>query len=490
MNGFWLLFRREIERRWTLLLAPILIGLIVAVLPWFDVWHGAKPGDVRGVAGFVAAFLWAIALAVGMGLIAWPGDLRARRLSFDFRLPARGGTIWAARVAAGLVLTMAGSGIILLIPSLFGIELKATVESLSWMSTGIQGLPYWSPAQFVALLVAAIVILYLAVQVLAISLAGNRLMSVVAVVAILVAVLASWLAWEHLSSWFAVVGQRRLAVLSITLAIVGLAASLAWQALRGRSESDRSQRKLLPALVIASLAIIGCAQGYASWYLHPSPSALHKAVPARDHDYAIWGFVAAKGKPAQHELGHGWTLLEGVAWGRPGLLFAFAKSNDLGRTVRLGPSVGPWVAYPRAALSADGTRLAWPVATRDANGIETALYTLDAARRNAMPHRALVALPRIDFPWALSPDGRRIVSLSYRGKTERLLYDDVDSGKLLKSFPIHDVIVNSLKFTGPNQLTAIGWTKDELQARFKKHPFTIDLRDGSIHAAEPATSAQ
>ncbi len=481
MTGFWLLFRREIERRWTLLLACVLIGLIVAVLPWFEVWRAAKPGDIRGVGAFVAALLWALALAIGLGVADWPGDLRARRLSFDFRLPVRGGTIWSARAAAGLALTLGGSGIILLIPSLFGIELRAAVESLNWMATGIQGLPYWSAGQFVALLVAGLVLLYLLVQALALSLAGNRVMSVVAVAALLIAAVASWLAWGRLGSWFAVAGQRRWAVIAMILAITGLAVSLAWQAIRGRTESDRAGRALMPALVIASLAIIGCAQGYASWFLQPDLADLRASR---------WGHGAKADEPMERTLGPGWTLVEGAASGRPGLIFSFAKSSQDQEAVSLGPILGPWFSTPRAALSADGSRLAWPVIRRLTRRIDTALYILDTKDQHASPRRSLVSLPGMDCSWALSPDGRQVASIDYSGSRERLLYDDVDTGKRLASYPLAGLTIQKIEFTAPEKLSAVGWPSDAVEGRRNKRTYTIDLKDGSIHALGPTTSAQ
>ena len=124
MSAFWILLGRELRARRPLLLVSPVFGLLVLVVVQLPGARSPHPELVRGAAAAVAAGLWGIALALGLGASVVAGDLREGRLAFDFRLPASAAAIGAARLLAGLICTLAGPALVLAIPALFGADLS------------------------------------------------------------------------------------------------------------------------------------------------------------------------------------------------------------------------------------------------------------------------------------------------------------------------------------------------------------------------------
>jgi hypothetical protein len=419
MTGFWTVFRRELAARRALFVVSAAMGLFVALVPWISPGGTTPPDDLRGAAAVGAMALWGLTLAAGLGVTAVGTSLADRRLAFDFRLPAGELAIWLGRLAAGLVLVLAGAALLLAVPLPFGADLAGGaggldlfVESLMPGHQALEGLLALAP-----LLLAAI---YLLAHVASVALAGDRPWLAADLTAVLVAKGAVWLAWRELGLWGAGGARMQLLAGSLGMAVAGLAAASALAATRGRSEPDRAHRALACGLLGAGLLIAAAAALFTSWFTTPGLDDLR-----RD---------ARRERPLAP--GASWTLHEGLAAGRGEVPFAFLRHASDGRVVRLGPLPSHPLYFPAVALSADGSTLVWPrraTPLRD----DASFWTLDARDPRAAPRQLALAWPAMPFAWDLAPDGQTIAALrgGERGGV-RIEHEELDSGRLVGLVPL------------------------------------------------------
>jgi hypothetical protein len=419
MTGFWIVFRRELAARRALFVDSAAMGLFIALLPWLSPGGSTSPAELRGAGAVGAMALWRLALAAGLGVTAVGTSLADRRLAFDFHLPAGELAIWLGRLAAGLVLVLAGAAILLAVPLPFGADLAGgagavdqLVESLLSGYQEIEGLLALAP-----LLLAAI---YLLAHVASVALAGARAWLALDLAAVLVAKGAVWLAWRELGLWGAGEARMRLLAGALALAVAGAIGASAFAARHGRSEPDRAHRALAAGLLVAGLLVAAAATLFSHWFTTPGLDAL-RADARRERRLA----------PAAP-----WQVHEGLAAGRGDVPFAFLRNASDGRVLRLGPLTSHLLFFPAVELSADGSTLAWPqriTPFRD----DARLWTLDARDPRAAPRRAALAWPAVPFAWAVAPDGRTTAALrgGERGGV-RVEHEELATGRLVGLVPL------------------------------------------------------
>jgi len=474
MMGFGSLFRSEMRRHGSVLPVSAAMGLIAALSPWLSDSRGGTPAEVRGAVALTVALVWTLALAIGLGATAIGSDLRERRLGFLFRLPVSGTAIGASRFLAGLATIVCAGVLVLVVPLPFGMDLRSASIGFDFLASKSPG--HLGIERFDGLLLlvpVALVAAYGIASVASVALAGDRRWLAVDLLSAVVAAGGIWWSWGALDRVFAFDPQWRMMALAGGTAILGLGAVAAWMLHRGRSEPDRARGAMSPPLLLAAAATALVAIVYAAWYLHPGISAVEAAPQANGQ-----------------RLGEHWTYIEGTPRNRPGLLFRMLRDVRTGRVVALGPV--PWGARfateprPSVALSANGSRLAWPELA-GGRGRWWRLATLDAQEPDARPRYGPLGFRPLELIWALSPQGDRIASIAFIADSYRLLIDDMATGGRLQDLAL-PIFVYRIHFATPDRVIADGWRRSDDQLLNKLRPFPIDLSTGQVGPPGPPLS--
>lgn len=405
MKGFAILLGRELRRRALLVGTGAALGVFVALAPWLPGFGRHDPADLRAAGALGIGLLWALAVVIfeGSGFLA--RDLGERRLAFDFRLPAGATAIWAARLFGAIGAAAASVGLVLAPGTLFSADLGAAGEGArQWLSSLLAvTLP---PLALVAPLLLGLVFLAAHAAALARAtrspwLAADWLCAL-AFTALGLSALAPldlWGAREEL-------GRQLVALLGIAIA-AGLGATAA-QATRGRSEPDRAHRPFTLTLAALSLLPALVVSGQTERYLSPVPADLD--ATQREPE-----MVRNQSLPRQthfaRRLSANWEERYGWAAGRDTIAFHFLTESKNGQWIRRGPVAGLLRLARPAAVSADGSTLAWLEAgLRRGDHGEARLLWVDLRKpEQAAPSVALV-WPHTPIAWALSPDGRRVAT--------------------------------------------------------------------------------
>lgn len=391
MRAFLHLLGRGLGLRRRTFAVSLALGVLAAALPWLPGLAAPRPDELRGSAALAAAALWSLLVAVAEGLGWLATDLREGRLGFDFRLPASGTAIWAARFAASAA-AIAGAVLLVLAPAIaLGAELAVLREGLAMLVASATGARFDSPgAAWATLLALAFVggnILGLATASrdawLALDLsaiAGLKLLTLSAVVP-----LGALLASRATASLLLAVGAAA--------ALAGLIAS--WrQLVAGRTEPARAHRAysipFAALLLLPAISAVGWSRSYRD-------ARLEELYPT---------FLAGE------ELGERWLALGGLAEGRSDLRFRFLVRPDDATVVPLGPTQLVGEEGDRARISADRSTLAWLKIRFARGGVATAeLETLAASAEEPAPAATAVAWSGLPADWNLSPGGDRVASL-------------------------------------------------------------------------------
>lgn len=405
MKGFPFLLGRELRRRALLVGTGAALGVFVALAPWLPGFGRHDPADLRSASALGIGMLWALAVATfeGSGFLA--RDLGERRLAFDFRLPAGATAIWAARLLGALGAAAASVGLVLAPGVLFGAELGGAGEGArQWLSSLL--LVTLPPLALVAPLLLVLVFLVAHAAALARAtrspwLAADWLCAL-AFTALGLSALAPldlWGAREEL-------GRQLIALIGIATA--ALLAATAAQAIRGRSEPDRAHRPFTLTLAALSLLPVLAVSARTEQYLSPEPADLDAA---RHEPEMVRNQSLPRQTHFARRLSADWEERYGWAAGRETISFHFLSDSKTGRWIRRGPVTGlPRLARP-AAVSADGSTLAWLEAgLRRGDYGEARLLWVDLTESEQVAPRVALAWPHTPLAWALSPDGRRVAS--------------------------------------------------------------------------------
>lgn len=391
MRAFLQLLWRGLRLRRRTFAVSLALGALAAILPWLPGLAAPRPDELRGSAALAAAALWSLLVAVVEGLGWLATDLREGRLGFDFRLPASGTAIWAARLAASAA-AIAGAVLLVLGPAIaFGADLALLREGLAMSVASATGARFDAPGvAWATLLALAFVgghVLGLATASrdawLALDLSAIALLKLLTLAAVVP--LAALLASRATASLLLAVGAAA--------ALAGLIAS--WrQLVAGRTEPARAHRAFsIPfaaLLLLPAIAAIGWSRSYRD-------ARLEELYPT---------FLAGG------ELGERWIALGGLVEGRSDLRFRFLVRPDDATVIPLGPTQLVGEEGDRVRISADRSTLAW-LDVRFARGgvASAALETLTTEAARPVPAATAVAWPRLPADWGLSPGGDRVASL-------------------------------------------------------------------------------
>jgi len=440
MSACLTILLREIHSRRMLLAASAAMGVLALVAPWLASRGGANAAEIRGTAAVVVALLWTVLLAIGLGATCFARDLGENRLGFDFRLPVRATTIWAARLLGAYVVLLLAGALILGIAALAPTDLEGAAGALGLLTP-------WNEVDRTSMnLVLSVLgieaplllgLLLLAKNVGGLALFGDRRWSALDLASVVTLAVLGFLSLDRLVGWgLSPWNGRVLLALAVTLAGGLLLAS--WrQLVVGRTEAARAH--VQASVVLAISAIVGGSGAY--W-------AADRIVTPQ------WGELDSMDSEV-HLLTERLVLV-GEPWGY--VRFRFLHDLSSGQTLRLGPVAGS-LNYPTAQVSADHSTVVW---TEQRGGWghtgPARLFRLSASSPFDSTVETAIEWTEPLVSWALSPDGRRVVS-SRRRTQERagtLIVEDLASGGVLRSFvPNGCEVPTTVRFMSPDKVSVL-----------------------------------
>ncbi len=437
MTAFVTLLRRELRCRLLLITTGAALGLFVAIAPWLPGMGRHDPADLRAAGALGVALLWALTLGFFEGLGFLARDLGEGRLAFDFRLPASATAIWAARALGALGAAAAGTGLVLLPSGLLGADPGAVNEGLRLSLEGAF-LVRWPSPSAVAPLALALVLVFFLAHAAALARATRSFWIAADLVCALVFGTLSLRALAPLDLWGAREELGRALFLLGVIASVALLCASWVQIVRGRCETDRVHRPFSLALIALALLPPLAVAERSSRYLAPDLRALPGAQTREERSplnrYHSWS-TEAKGLSSE------WVQVSGYAEGREPIRFRFALEPRSGHSIRLGPASGLFAYASGAAVSADGSTLAWLEAglERGHYGEARLVWIEPRAVATSEPKSALT-WPHTPSAWGLSPDGRSVATYGPqepRSSGVRLLrVENRDDGRILTAVRI------------------------------------------------------
>lgn len=402
---------REIQERWLLLAAGLVLGCVPLVLPAF----GAK-GDAPVLIGGLIAFSLAAAAAVVAGATMLARDTADGRLAFLFARPLPWPAIWVGKWAAALVL-VCGGGLLASLPWLLaygpGTSSLGGPVNLSWAARLVA-----SGGRDAGLLLPVLAVLVIGSVNLLATLYRARNGWLALDVALLLAAL--WGAARYAAplllfgaGWRGLWPSLLMLAAMATALLVGSAAQLAY----GRTDLRRAHHALSAGFwSVVTVGLLACAGGVA-WIEAAGPADVTSMLAVRGSVDGRW--VALEGR----------TNRGGVVWA------SFLLDTSDGRYV---PTTDlDWLRYGRAewpgsaSISADG-RYALRAAPLQGG---TALELLDLS--GTPPRRTKVKLEASLPPtwWttaALAPSGQQAVVV----QDSAISLFALPSGKSIASAPL------------------------------------------------------
>ncbi len=488
MRGFLLLFRRDLQQRWMLFVASFAMGLFIAAIPLL---RGSRlsPAELRGAAGLTAALVWCAVLAILLGGSIFTRDLTENRLAFDFRLPVRPGAIWAARLLAAVTTIAIAAAFVLAPSAVAGMDFTgaaAGFDVLLGIGDGGQGVPSHTGLTFAPLAILALLLL---ANPIALATRARQAWAGFDMLSFALIGLAGYWSWETLRPWEARSAVWWTTAVLIATTLVGTAAASLLQVARGRTETDKAQRRLSIGLLGTALLAFGAATGYSQWLTHPNLEDL-----------------AGNAATAQ-SLGPDWVVIQGPTRRDYQVVARFLLAPAKGRAILLGPL--PQRMWPRrsAAHSIDGSVIAWLDSYgQEADGFR--LFRLSTTDSKAKPEPTPVTVSSRIVNFALSPDGTAIAALERLGRYEgpmRVVVSKLADGDVTAAIQITscrlfgDMLFVSAKEvvipcgfpsysdvrSEPTYLVRVDLEKKELRLRdyFPERPPQLDRSLGLIGAA-------
>ncbi|HEY0512400.1 MAG TPA: hypothetical protein VGH73_10875 [Thermoanaerobaculia bacterium] len=462
MRGFAAVLGREIHERRLLAVVALALGLMPLTLPLMP---GLLPGgfsiqDLRSGLAFGLAMLLTGLLALFLGGSIIAADLAERRLGFYFARPLSGAAIWAGKTAAALLL-VAGSGVIVLLPSvLLGIDANPfDVQAMGKSWTDV-----------VAIWGLALLGLLLAAHAASLIVRSRSPWILLDLAALGVVAGLCWTTWRRLIlagvgaapvywGWHYWADPRQWMTDAIFLvALPALALAGALQVIKGRTDLRRGHRVLSLSLWGTLLAAAVLLTGFSIWGISGGPSDLRR----------IW---QATGAPRGS-----WVAVVGPSARMPGYQPGFLYDLSSGRFFGAGFGAISNGFDPEVRFSADGRRAVWLAYEGAPYRSPVVVFRLDLDRPGAAPVRTQISYQGDPRTLALSADGRRI-AVFHGYSTQELTVEEVDTGRLLAA--VHpDLVDPRLIFADPDHLRVYsGSFGDDPQPAGEKAPdiFEIDL---------------
>lgn len=422
MNAAMLIATRELRDRSRL----FLIAAAMAVVPFFA---ALTVREHRSLAiATVTAFLataYSSALALALGVSSVGREMTEKRLSFFFAKPVSAASIWAGKVAAGLLTVFGALAVIVLPTYLFAHR--------GWTSIWTTG--------------GNAIIAYAALSGTVLFFAGHTASTMLrsrsarvgidfALMVIAALTLFAFMRPILMGGGLDVVLGMLLAIGCAVLLLLALAP--VWQLSRGRVDARGNHAALSTAIWSGVAVIVLAAGAYARWVISPSLNRI--ADP-----YAV----------EQSQSGR-WVYLSGQTPGRGSYVAAFLVDTTNGHRERL-----PIPAWAGVHFSANDNMIAWlEPADLLPTGGSFRLHT-----RRLEPGAKQVATPVIgSMPRGacISADGARIAMV--RGR--QLEVYETESGRLLGvTRGIDGTRVLAMMFAGPDVVRVVEETAKMLQVR-------------------------
>lgn len=398
MRGFVAVLERELVERRMLAAVALVVGLLPFLVPFVSNARHLDPADIRGGAALAFGLTFTIIVAIVLGASVIAGDLAERRLGFYFSRPVSGGALWAGKMTATALLTLAG-GLLVLLPTVLAgrIDVQGVWPSIrsDLASLGV----FWAVGALFLILVSHAVSVMVRARSpwLAVDLAAAAVVGLLLWDARVDLLFARALPFAP-SLWDA---------LAAALVFLGLAVAGAAQVMRGRTDPLRGHRVLSLTLWGLLLLVATAGQGFSRWMLDVSPE---------DLAYVTEAFSSPRGS---------WITFSGPARHRGEYRPRFLLDTASGRYLRTG---GVWTLF-----SDDGGRAVWlEPSGRSLRNPELVLYRLDLGDPEAAPVATSLTFQGPFFSLALSPEGERLASIRDR----RLVVEDLDREKILASIQL------------------------------------------------------
>ncbi len=397
MYGAFCIAMREMRERRAVLAAAAVAALVPFASPILPGVRAVQAGDARDAMAVALALGFGAVLSILLGATAVARDLAENRLGFDFARPVGALGIWAGRLGAAVLLTLAAVAIVVAPTSVVSGHIAIPDHSnLTWT--------------LVVPLVGAVLLLVGLAHVAGVSFRSRSRWLALDLVGVVVVL------------WIAASGVRRIydAFAFQTASFVGGAAVVAivpalWiasaaQIARGRTDLVAGHRvqslTLWSMLLVVALAVLG----FSLWFVAADVDDLYEA----------------RGEPAPAGP---WVTLDGRAAGRPGLEAQFLLDTETGRSIRLGP--GDLRSGNATLYSADGRRAVW--LHQESPGSPIAVERIDLENPDAAFRQTSIAFElMLPFRADLSPSGNRLATLQGRS----LAVHDLDTGRILAAASI------------------------------------------------------
>ena len=442
MGGILAVAARELNERWTVLIAAMVAGLVALLVPLFSSLGRHDARDARELAAviFAAVFAFGLAIVVGSGMIN--RELVERRHGFFFSRPLSAGAIWGGKLLACWLLAVA-SGLVVLLPTAAvsrGVPLLGSVFPFGGAAATLGG--------------AAGAILVVALFAHAFTLmVRSHVPWLLALDAVLAVGVATTIALV-LRSLVIAYALDALTCAAVTVAVCLLVAPLAGgfvQVSLGRTDIQRGHR----VMSVTLWGILGVAAlllfGYSHWVQAVSLSELTTLDSAT---------CAPKGE---------WAFVTGRAQGRGDYEPSFLVDTASGRAVRLG-AAGRW--WLDGFFSADGTRAVWLSPPASFTQTTREVITLDLTDPNSAPVTTPITFSQDSLGlMGLSPDGHRLALRTE--KTISVL--ELLTGRLLASVRLpEDLGSIRLLWRGSDRLCLAAW----------KPPARMDAHEADLRLFE------
>jgi hypothetical protein len=336
MRAFLAVARREIDEKYFVFGAALVVAFVPFAVPLVRGLHGQDARDMRNWLALIAAGTFGAAVAAALGATVLASDLAERRIGFYFPRPISGFSLWAGKLGAACVIALASAGLIYM------------------------ALPEEAPAIFVVVLLLSVFLFHLGSLLVR---PRSPLLLMDLLLAVLLGLGMTW-ALRKLTLAYAMEARGRaedmLTVLGVLAAVLaGLLAIV-----RGRTDPGRAHRALSATLWgIGGVAFFSLA-ALALWVLAAGPRDL------KEVDIA---------EPASRGT---WVAVSGPARGSDPVFLFDAGS---GRYQRTG---GGW-RFP--VISSDGTRAVWLESAEPGAPSSVVMFQLDDP--GARPRRTTLTFP-------------------------------------------------------------------------------------------------
>ncbi len=356
------------------------------------------PAELRGAAGLTAALIWCAVLALLLGGSIFTRDLTENRLAFDFRLPVRPGAIWAASLLAAIVTITLAAGLVLAPSALVGMDLAsaaAGLDVLLGVGEGGQGLPAKTGITFAPLAILALLLL---ANPVALASRARQAWAGVDMISFALIGFAGYWSWQTLRPWEAHSAIWWTTTVLVGATFVGTTVASLLQVARGRTETDRAQKRLSTGLLATAMLAAGATTGYSQWLVHPNLNDL------------------VGNEARAQSLGPDWVVIQGPTRSRQQMVARFLVAPALGGLCASALSREiPEPASPSPSRSTIRPSPGWNREKREPGSLQ--LYRLSTDARGVRPRRQRPRRLRdLCVNWVLSPDGALVAALEMLGK--------------------------------------------------------------------------